>query len=160
MSHVERSGTWFIARVFRFARCCGVPASLASSRVNQHVAIIRPIQSKIVSRFLEFALTAKINKDRLLGVGEKGGSTRQAITKAEIESFRISFPTVSVQNEIVAFLDELIAQTIRLEAIYHQKLVVIAELKQALLQKAFAGELTKDFHAPVAAPKTSARVEA
>jgi restriction endonuclease S subunit len=140
------------------ARCCRVPASLASSRVNQHVAIIRPIQSRIVSRFLEFSLTAKINKDRLLGVGEKGGSTRQAITKAEIESFRVSFPTISTQNEIVAFLDDLNAQTIQLEAINRQKLAAIAELKQSLLQKAFAGELTKDFQPSFPASAAASKV--
>ena len=35
---------------------------------------------------------SKKYKDLLLSVGEGGGATRQAITKAEIEQFRISYP--------------------------------------------------------------------
>ena len=56
------------------ARCCQVPDDVLPARVNQHVSIIRPIESIVSSRFMEYALTARPNKDRLLGVGEKGGS--------------------------------------------------------------------------------------
>jgi type I restriction enzyme S subunit len=42
----------------------------------------------------------------------------------------------------VAQLDALSAEAEHLEANYQQKLDSLAELKQAILQKAFAGELT------------------
>jgi len=38
-------------------------------------------------------------------------------------------------------LDSLSEETKRLEAIYQRKLDALAELKQSLLQRAFAGEL-------------------
>ena len=41
-------------------------------------------------------------------------------------------------------LNELQMETSRLENIANQKLTALAELKQSLLQKAFAGELTAD----------------
>ena len=124
------------------ARCCQVPDDVLPARVNQHVSIIRPIQSIVSPRFLEYALTAGPNKDRLLGVGEKGGSTRQAITKAEIQEFRLAYPPIDAQAVTTSRLDELSIETSRLENVYQQKLDSLAELKQAILQKAFAGELT------------------
>jgi type I restriction enzyme S subunit len=123
------------------ARCCQVPDDVLPARVNQHVSIIRPIQSIVSPQFLEYALTARPNKDRLLGVGEKGGSTRQAITKAEIQEFRLAYPPLDAQAAIASRLDKLSGETSRLEAIYQRKLESLAELKQAILQKAFAGKL-------------------
>lgn len=41
-------------------------------------------------------------------------------------------------------ISELLAQCQKVEDIYRQKLEVLAELKQSLLQKAFTGELTAE----------------
>ena len=66
------------------------------------------------------------------------------LNKATIEPYPIAFPTLEKQAIIVAQLQELKAETQRLEAIYQQKLAALNELKQTILQKAFAGELTAD----------------
>lgn len=124
------------------ARCCLAPAGLSGARVNQHVAIIRTVVDKIRPEFLELALTSPYYKDILLGVGEKGGSTRQAITKAEIQSLEVAFPTLAAQTAVVDHATKLQIETRRLAVIVNQKLAALAELKQSLLQKAFAGELT------------------
>ncbi len=142
------------------ARCCQVPDDVLPARVNQHVSIIRPIQSIVSPQFLEYALTARPNKDRLLGVGEKGGSTRQAITKAEIQEFQLAYPPFDAQAAMTSRLDELSIETSRLENIYQQKLDALAELKQSILQKAFAGELTSSMALPnVVAAKKAAEIE-
>jgi type I restriction enzyme S subunit len=89
------------------ARCCLVPNDICPARVNQHVSIIRPIQEKLDPSFLHYLLTSPANKRRLLQTGEDNGSTRQAITKAQIESFTIEFPeSIREQQRIVAILDE------------------------------------------------------
>jgi type I restriction enzyme S subunit len=125
------------------ARCCIVPTEYLPARVNQHVSIIRTNQDILISSFLNYLLTSKVYKDQLLNTGEKGGSTRQAITKAQIQDFSIYFPSsTEEQQSIVAKLDSLSAETKRLEAIYQQKLAALDELKKSVLQKAFNGELT------------------
>jgi type I restriction enzyme S subunit len=54
----------------------------------------------------------------------------------------VSYPrTVSEQEEIAAALDEIHDESKRLAALCRQKIDYIAELKQSLLAKAFAGEL-------------------
>ena len=96
------------------------------------------------SRFLHYSLISNDNKDLLLGIGEQG-ATRQAITKAQIENFYISYPIdISEQLNMVNQLDGLKSQTQALESNYQQELDALDELKKSILQKAFRGELTID----------------
>lgn len=89
------------------ARCCVAPIDFLPARVNQHVSIIRPIKQKIDSAFLQYLLISKTYKDRLLHTGEEGGSTRQAITKAQLQDFSVEFPeSLPEQQRIVTLLDE------------------------------------------------------
>jgi type I restriction enzyme S subunit len=53
-------------------------------------------------------------------------------------------PTIAEQKIVADNLNELYAETQRLETIYHQKIAALNELKQSILQKAFTGELTAD----------------
>jgi type I restriction enzyme, S subunit len=53
-----------------------------------------------------------------------------------------TIPPVRQQEKLVNKLDGMLAETLHLETIYQQKLDRLAELKQTVLQKAFAGELT------------------
>lgn len=124
------------------ARCTIVPEDVLPARVNQHVSIIRPIADKLDADFLHYLLISKPYKDQLLKTGEEGGSTRQAITKAQIQEFSVEYPaTLKEQKTIVIKLDAMLAETQRLESIYQQKLTMFDELKKALLHKAFSGEL-------------------
>jgi type I restriction enzyme S subunit len=124
------------------ARCCVVPKDVLPARVNQHVSIIRPIPDKLSPEFLYYLLISAPYKKLLLQTGEEGGSTRQAITKAQIQQFRVAFPkTLEAQDTIVKSLDALSAETRRLVAIYEQKQAALAALKKSLLHQAFAGAL-------------------
>lgn len=89
------------------ARCCVVPVGLLPARVNQHVSIIRPAKDKLDSAFLHYLLISNTFKNRLLHVGEDGGATRQAITKAQLQDFSIKYPeSLSEQRHIVSILDK------------------------------------------------------
>lgn len=124
------------------ARCCVVESDILPARVNQHVSIIRPNRGRINSQFLHYALTCQENKKKLLGIGEQG-ATRQAITKAQIQAFKISFPrSIEAQERIVIEINETRKMTGRIIDILSQKIASIEELKKSLLQKAFSGELT------------------
>ena len=64
----------------------------------------------------------------------------------------VFFPeSFAEQKNIADNLNELKAETQRLEAIHRQKLAALKELKQSILQKAFTGELSND---PKAAQET------
>lgn len=73
------------------ARCCIVPASILPARVNQHVMIIRPKSEIPISHYLLCLLCSSDYKQKLLGSSESG-STRQALTKTEVEALSVLFP--------------------------------------------------------------------
>ncbi|MCB9087634.1 MAG: restriction endonuclease subunit S [Calditrichae bacterium] len=127
------------------ARCCIVLSEYLPARVNQHVSIIRIVSKTILPKFLNYLLTSKVYKDKLLQTGEKGGATRQALTKSQIENFSILYPpSISEQQKIVSKLEDLSLESQKLEAIYQQKLANLEELKKSILQKAFNGQLKSD----------------
>jgi type I restriction enzyme, S subunit len=90
------------------ARCCRAPKECLPARVNQHVAIIRPRPDTLDSDFLAYLLISKQYKDALLKIGDQAGATRQALTKAQLQDFKLAFPpSISDQQRIVAILDEV-----------------------------------------------------
>ena len=124
------------------ARCVVVPGDVLPARVNQHVAIIRPIAAKLDAEFLHYLLISKPYKDQLLQTGEDAGATRQAITKAQIQEFDISFPsTVAEQRAIVSRIDAMLIESQRLARMYERKVEALDSLKKSLLHRAFTGQL-------------------
>ena len=86
------------------ARACIVPDKALPARVNQHVAIIRGIQSVVLNEYILYYLQFK--KQHLLSLSQ-GGATRNALTKGMIEDLEISLPTLNKQKEIVSILKSL-----------------------------------------------------
>jgi type I restriction enzyme S subunit len=82
--------------------------------------------------------------ERLLSLPGEQGATRQAITQAQIEVFRIKFPVLEEQQTIVRQLDAIQSESQKLEAIFQKKIDDLEELKKSILQKAFAEELTAE----------------
>ena len=63
------------------------------------------------------------------------------LNKETLEPYPISFPSIEAQGHLVSKLISLESDTRSLVIIYEQKLQRLAELKQAILQQAFSGEL-------------------
>ena len=82
------------------ARCCIVP-----SRVNQHVAIIRPRKEELDNNYLLYYL--QYYKRQLLQIAS-AGATRNAITKAMIENLILPCPkSLADQRRIASILSSL-----------------------------------------------------
>ena len=69
------------------------------------------------------------------------GSVVKNISGDLVKKALLPIPPLNQQQQIVAKLDALRAETQRLEAIYRQKLVALDELKKSMLHQAFTGEL-------------------
>jgi type I restriction enzyme S subunit len=124
------------------ARCCVVPNEVLPARVSQHVSIIRPKSDQLDSHFLHYVLISRLFKDRLLDTGRRGGATRQAITKAQIQDFTIRYPRSLVeQRRIAQDLDSIRAQCELLSSNYDLRTQALSELKSAILRDALAGRL-------------------
>ena len=147
------------------ARCCLAPADSLPARVNQHVSIIRPIKGKLDSAFLHYLLISKSCKDRLLHTGEEGGSTRQAITKAQLQEFVVEYPeSLPEQQRIVGILDEGFEGITTATANAEKNLHNARALFESYLQSVFTqrgdspvvpiGDVAEVFDGPHATPKT------
>lgn len=107
------------------ARVCQVPNSLLPARVNQHVSIIRPDESKLTPEFLKYYLLNPKFKNHMLGLASVGG-TRNALTKGMIEDFEIDLPPLETQRRIAAILTTL-DEKIELNHQANQTLEAIAQ---------------------------------
>lgn len=109
---------------------------------NNNIMRIR-FRPEIDAAFSAYAFTSDgmVNQLELI----KHGTTNvSAIYYKSLKDIFMQFPSLPEQKRIVEQLNVLREMTQHLETIYQQKLTVLAELKQSILQKAFTGELTAD----------------
>jgi type I restriction enzyme S subunit len=91
------------------------------------------------NRFLLYLVRSTGFARHLLGV--QTGIGVPHISGKQIQDFRFKKPPLDEQRVIVDTLERLDAETKRLELTYQRKLTALSELKQAILKKAFSGEL-------------------
>lgn len=88
------------------ARCCIVPLDVLPARVNQHVAIIRP-KDNVDNTFICYQFTSDIYQQELLSIGKSNGATREALTKAQLESLCVILPPLSLQQEFASKIEKI-----------------------------------------------------
>jgi type I restriction enzyme S subunit len=120
----------------------GKPAFVEQANVlhNQRIGRVRIKGASVTSRFVYYFLrTQKVMRE--IKRTSTGTMVRHTAPK-RILNITIPLPqNIGDQKEITARLDSLSAEIRNLESVYRQKLTSLVKLKQAILQKAFAGEL-------------------
>ena len=114
-----------------------------------NVAIVKTIpNSRVVSRswFYNYLISDVFQSD-LSKVAER--SAQAGFSKDDIYNFLVPVPSLTEQALLTSKIEAISSEVSRLEAIYQQKVERLAELKQSILQKAFAGELTARSANPV-----------
>lgn len=122
------------------ARCCMVPKNVLPARVNQHVMIIRPFIESQISFYLLMNLCSSESKNVLLGISQSG-STREAITKSEIEDFKIIIPDYLLLKNF----EEIMVKSFFSKNIYlkgNQKLFELENLILSKMTKVEVGKVT------------------
>lgn len=118
-----------------------VPETDRALLLNQRVARIMPKNTKILSS--NFLLRFLRSASFLATLYNISRGTRQAnLSTRDMADLPMSVPTISKQLEIVESLGSIEAGSIQLIAAYERSIVDLDELRQSLLQKAFAGVLT------------------
>lgn len=115
-------------------RTCIVGLDVLPARVNQHVSIIRPM-SHVPSRYIHFHLLRPSTKAFLMGMD--AGASRQAVTKAHIESVPLILPPAAVLDKFASLVRAPFS------AIDNNNLQsrTIAALRDTLLPKLISGDL-------------------
>lgn len=96
----------------------------------------------VTPSYLYYFVTSKSFINYQAGIAK--GVANPHMGHKNFKSTPFPLPSLEEQLSILKTLDKLKEQTRQLEALYTQKLESLKELKQSLLQQAFAGELTKE----------------
>ena len=110
-------------------RCCIVDTKYLPARVNQHVSIIR-VNDKVLPKYLQKILISKKIKTELFSMAESS-STREAITKSQLENFKIPLPSLQNQQKIITEVEYIENQIASLE----KELEAIPKQKEEILNK-------------------------
>ena len=121
------------------ARTCIVPKEILPARVNQHVSILR-CTGRLNPYFLNVLLYFQTTKQKLLDLANSKGATREAITKQQLELFKIILPPIE-QQELFATKVQEIEAYIKTQ---HEELENAKAMFQSLLHYAFMGKLTEN----------------
>lgn len=120
------------------ARTCIVPKEILPARVNQHVSILR-CTGRLNPYFLNVLLYFQTTKQKLLDLANSKGATREAITKQQLELFKIILPPIEQQELFAEKVQEIEAYIKTQQA----ELENAKQMFQSLLHHAFTGELTR-----------------
>jgi type I restriction enzyme, S subunit len=101
---------------------------------------IRVASEEVSPAYLVHFLKSKASRELLIESGD--GANISSLNQQALSALPVTLPSLSTQLAITEKIEAIAAETKSLEAIYRQKRDNLAELKQAILQKAFAGELT------------------
>ena len=97
-----------------------------------------PNLERLNYRFLYFQMLQSLAELKKSSVG----TNTKFLKIGMIKDLKIKVPSISEQRRIVSKLDDLNKATGELASSYQTKLADLEDLRQSLLQKAFAGELT------------------
>ncbi|MCU7801475.1 MAG: restriction endonuclease subunit S, partial [gamma proteobacterium symbiont of Lucinoma myriamae] len=126
---VEKNDILFNITGASIARCCIVEDKYLPARVNQHVSIIRT-NDKALSKYVQMVLASDKYKNKLLQIGE-GATSRQAITKLQLEEFKIPLPLLLEQKKMVADIEKIELKISALE----REISTIPNQKDSILKK-------------------------
>jgi type I restriction enzyme S subunit len=106
----------------------------------QRIIIMQVDTTKLTSTFLKYLLLSQPVKQRIRAKGT--GATVKGIKASLLRTIEISYPKARTkQEQIVAKLESLTAETQRLATLYERKLAALEALKKSLLHQAFTGQL-------------------
>ncbi len=120
----------------------GVPAIVESNEpfcLGQNTVFIVPNVNPYWLYYYLLSPNAKSQIDRLVA-----GTTQPTISLKSIKQILVHIPPTEIQKSIVSKFKDISSKVKELEINYKNRAAAISELKQSILQKAFAGELTKD----------------
>ena len=125
-------------------RCAIVPNDFDGANVNQHVMIIRLINSSI-NRYIHTVLISPYVQNMIMDV--QVGVSREGLSATKLMNFLIPMPSLSEQHRILQCIDELLKH-ILLYDIAEQKLKALnksfpEQLRKSILQAAVQGKLVE-----------------
>lgn len=136
---IPKEGDFLISAVGTLGKCYLIKKSDRFYFKDASVLWFAKNDYAVDSRYIEHVLCSELVQKQIMS--DSMGATVGTLTIQRAKEITIPLPPLPEQKRIVSQLDQLSEQTKKLEQIYKHKLKLLEELKQSVLQKAFAGEL-------------------
>ena len=105
-------------------------------------SVLLSLLAKYIPKLLYYALISQFVQHQVILFGKSAQATLPIINKSKWENLLVNVPkNKKEQAKIIANLDNLSAETKKLESLYQKKIQDVEELKKSILKKAFEGEL-------------------
>ena len=121
-------------------RCYYADDSLGRANVNQHVCIIRPIQRKIITKYLYYILRSDVGQEQIDML--QTGANREGLNFEQIKNFMIPLPKdVDEQMQIVENIDSQCTSIDKLVSKLNRQIDLYKEYKTSLIANVVTGKI-------------------
>ncbi|OQP86084.1 hypothetical protein BTR14_11835 [Rhizobium rhizosphaerae] len=121
----------------RGATCGAVNVTAPKSWVNGNAMVVRPLEGVMELRWAEYYFRGVADYSKIIT-----GTAQPQITRQNLDPVLFPVPPLAEQKRIVAKLDALNAKSARARTELARIETLVSRYKQAVLSKAFSGELT------------------
>jgi type I restriction enzyme S subunit len=108
------------------------------SYVNQHVCLLRPLQDKIMGRYLSYCLWSDVGQNQL---DFSSYGLKQGLALDDIRSVVVPLPDRATQRAIVDYLDSVVVRLGGVQASALQMIEQLRERRSALITAVVTGQL-------------------
>ena len=120
-------------------RACMIPETGSKMITAVDCTIMRPSKDVMLPEFLVAATQTSTYSEQVRT--KITGTTRDRISRSNLAEVQVSVPLLEEQKRIVTRLDSMRAKTSEMVAVYDAKLTAAKNLRQSILEAAFAGDL-------------------
>jgi len=120
-------------------RTCSVPKNIGEANVNQAVAVISPLEDKLIPEYLVQFILSPVAQDKIHG--GKVETARPNISLGDLRVLDIPIPPLPEQRRIVAELDALQTEVDSLKRLQAETADELDALLPSILDRAFKGEI-------------------
>jgi type I restriction enzyme S subunit len=120
-------------------RACLIPETGSKMITAVDCTIMRPRKEIMLAQFLVLSTQTSGYREQVRA--KITGTTRDRISRSNLAEVQVAVPPLDEQKRIVSRLDSMKAKTTEMVGAYDAKLAAAKNLRQSILEAAFAGEL-------------------
>lgn len=121
-------------------KCCYVPSSFKRANVNQHVCILRPIETKISPKLLNQIMASSVSQGQISS--EENGSSREGLNFQQIADLVVAIPSnLDEQNSLVEHLDQLTSIIDNISNKIDEQIKELKEYRMTMFSAAVTGKI-------------------
>jgi len=132
-SHVKSGDVLLNITGASIGRCSVSPSNLGEANVNQHVCILRPINSTI-SGYLHLVMVSDTGQVQVFN--SQNGTSREGLNFEQLGKFVVPYPSTDEQQSIADYLDK---KTVLIDELIEKKkrqVELLKEQRQAVINQA------------------------